>query len=70
MGVVAADLNEGLGFLVELIDAGTVVTVIDRRFTLRGTAGALGYFQEGLFSSSRCERNHSGSRLAAGQERT
>ncbi len=50
MGAVAADPNEGLGLLVELIEAGTVVPVIDKRFTLAETADAFRYFLEGTFT--------------------
>jgi NADPH:quinone reductase-like Zn-dependent oxidoreductase len=49
MGAVGADPNEGLEFLVELIQAGKVVPVIDKRFTLSETADAFRYFQEGTF---------------------
>jgi NADPH:quinone reductase-like Zn-dependent oxidoreductase len=35
---------------VELIEAGTVVPVIDKRFTLAETADAFRYFLEGTFT--------------------
>ncbi len=50
MGTVGAKPNEGLDLLVGMIEAGTVVPVIDRRFTLSETADAFRYFLEGTFS--------------------
>jgi NADPH:quinone reductase-like Zn-dependent oxidoreductase len=48
-GILALKPNRGLGFLVELFQAGKVVPVIDKRFTLSETADAFRYFQEGTF---------------------
>ncbi len=50
MGAVGAKPNEGLGFLVELIEAGTVVPALDKRFALSETADAFRYFLEGTFT--------------------
>ncbi len=48
MGILAHDPNKGLEFILDLIDLGKIVPVIDRCFTLRETANAFRYFGKGL----------------------
>lgn len=47
MGTVGAKPNEGLPFLLELIEAGKVVPVIDRTYPLSEVPEAFRYFGEG-----------------------
>ena len=48
MGFFVANINQNdLGFLKNLLEAGTIVPVIERRYQLRDTAEALGYLAEG-----------------------
>jgi len=48
MGILAHDPNKGLEFILDLIDLGKIVPVIDRCFTLQETADAFRYFGKGL----------------------
>lgn len=47
IGLLAVRPNKGLVFMKELLEAGKVVPVIDRRYTLSEAAEALRYFGEG-----------------------
>ncbi len=47
LGTVGAKPNEGLAYLLELIEAGKVVPVIDKRYPLSEVAEAFRYFGEG-----------------------
>ena len=47
MGAAGAKPNEGLDFILELIEAGKVIPVIDRTFPLSEVAEAFRYFGEG-----------------------
>lgn len=47
MGILAAKPNKGLAFLKGLFEAGKLVPVIDRRYSLSEVAEALRYFGEG-----------------------
>ena len=47
MGILAHKPNKGLAFVMELIEAGKVVPVIDRRYPLSEVPEALRYFGEG-----------------------
>lgn len=47
MGTVGARPNEGLDFILGLIDAGKIVTVIDRTYALSEVVEAFRYFAEG-----------------------
>jgi len=47
MGFLAHKPNKDLAFMKELLEAGKVVPVIDRRYPLSEVAEALRYFGEG-----------------------
>jgi len=47
LGIVGVKANRGLGHMVELFEAGTVVPVIDRTYALSEAAEALRYLGEG-----------------------
>ncbi len=47
MGILGAKPNKDLAFMKELLEAGKVVPVIDRRYPLSEVAEALRYFGEG-----------------------
>ena len=47
MGILMHKPNKGLAFIKELFEAGKVVPVIDRRYSLSKVAEALRYFGEG-----------------------
>ncbi len=47
MGAVGAKPNEGLDYLIELLEAGKLVPVIDRSYPLSEVAEAFRYFEEG-----------------------
>ena len=47
MGILMHKPNKGLAFMIELIEAGKVAPVIDRRYSLSKVAEALRYFGEG-----------------------
>jgi NADPH:quinone reductase-like Zn-dependent oxidoreductase len=47
MGILIHKPNKGLAFMMELIEAGKVAPVIDRRYPLSKVPEALRYFGEG-----------------------
>ena len=47
IGILAAKPNKGLAFIKELLEAGKVVPVIDRRYPLSGVPEAFRHFGEG-----------------------
>ncbi len=47
MGILGAKPNKDLAFIIELIESGKVVPVIDRRYTLSEVPEALRYLGEG-----------------------
>ena len=47
MGLLLHKANKGMDFMKELLEAGKVKPVIDRRYPLREVAEALRYFAEG-----------------------
>ena len=47
LGTVGADPNAGLPYLLELIEAGKVIPILDRTFPLAETADAFRYFMDG-----------------------
>ena len=47
MGLLLHKANKGLAYVIELVEAGEVVPVIDRRYPLSEVPEALQYFEEG-----------------------
>jgi NADPH:quinone reductase-like Zn-dependent oxidoreductase len=47
MGILGAKPNKDLAFMIELIEAGKVVPVIDRRYPLSEVPDAIRYLEEG-----------------------
>jgi len=47
MGLLVHKPNKDLAFMIELLEAGKVVPVIDKRYTLSEVPEALRYFGEG-----------------------